>query len=357
MNAGLLPDAPVGLPGPRVPDEAAAAAQGLPLVLGYRDGRLSLWPPQSAAGALCVDFSSGSLGYRLSADRARHERLVRAAGAPELANEPLIDATAGLGRDAVLLARAGYRVTLVERSALLHALLADGLARAAETLPELCERLSLLHGDGRELLAQRQAGVVSLDPMFPPRKKSAAVKKELRWLQWLEAPLTPEEETQLLDAALASARRKVVVKRPVRAQPLAGRKPAHSLRGKAVRFDVYVAPLRGAGQGARDKGQGTRDKGQGTRDKGQGTRDKEKHRGFVAFSHALAPCPLPLARRPAGALRRIRRCLADAGAGEPLYGQAYFRRQHAAGFVVQGFEPVVEAQPSAFAAMDQSAGL
>jgi 16S rRNA (guanine1516-N2)-methyltransferase len=36
---------------------------------------------------------------------------------------------------------------------------------------------------------------------------------------------------------------RVVVKRPPRAQVLAGRQPSHNIAGKAVRYDVYV--LRG----------------------------------------------------------------------------------------------------------------
>ena len=80
--------------------------------------------------------------------------------------------------------------------------------------------------------------VVYLDPMFPARTKSAAVKKKFQLLHHLEAPCADEDA--LMDAALAAGPRRVVVKRPVKAPVLAGVRPSHSVAGKAVRFDVIV---------------------------------------------------------------------------------------------------------------------
>ena len=80
--------------------------------------------------------------------------------------------------------------------------------------------------------------VVYLDPMFPSRTKSAAVKKKFQLLHRLEAPC--EDQDRLMAAALASDPRKVVVKRPVKAPILADVKPSHSIAGKAVRFDVIA---------------------------------------------------------------------------------------------------------------------
>lgn len=232
---------PVGLA--RAADEQAALAAGAALVLGYRAGRLSLWRPQGAERPLSVDIEHGRLGYRLAADRVRHERLVRAVGKLAGSGE-LIDATAGLGRDAALLAQAGWRVTLLERQPVLQALLADGLARSS-----LAQALTLICADSSAWLAAhpRRAEVVYLDPMFPERDKSAAVRKELSWLQWLcHEEMDPasvlDGERQLLQAALTAACRRVVVKRPLRAAPLAAQPPASSLAGKTVRFDIYPLP-------------------------------------------------------------------------------------------------------------------
>jgi 16S rRNA (guanine1516-N2)-methyltransferase len=124
------------------------------------------------------------------------------------------------------------------------ALLADGLRRASlePTLSTwLPQALQLEHGVAIELLSAwqyEQPDVVYLDPMFPHRKKSAAVKKEMRLFQQL---LGPDQDADLLLApALNLAKKRVVVKRPAGAPYLAEQKPDIELKGKANRFDVYL---------------------------------------------------------------------------------------------------------------------
>lgn len=155
-----------------------------------------------------------------------------------------VDATAGLGEDALLLAAAGFAVTLFERDAVIAALLADGLRRAA-AVPELADavrRMRLVEGDSIAGLAALPASpdVVLLDPMFPGRTKRAAVKKKFQLLHHLEQPAT--DEGALLAAARAAHPRKIVIKRPPKGPFLAGEKPSYSLTGKAVRIDVIALP-------------------------------------------------------------------------------------------------------------------
>ena len=242
---GCLPGAPAVAGGEPVASAAAARERGFALVLGPagEDGALSLWDPAARAAPLKVDFLGGRQGYRLAAERARHERLIKALGKPVDGIQRVLDLTAGLGRDAALMAAAGFPVTLVERQPVLHALLADGLARAADT--ELAARLTLLPAaDAGE--APLPAGPwhgVYLDPMFPARGKSAAVKQDLQWLQKLCAYPDGDEEAALLALARGRDTRRVVVKRPRKAPPLAGVAPHHGHEGKTVRFDVYMPLL------------------------------------------------------------------------------------------------------------------
>lgn len=248
MLLGLLPGVPAGLPGipvagipvagTPVADEQAALAAGCSLVLGVRDDALSLWRPGGPEAPLRVDLTFGRTGYRVAPERVRHEKLVRAAGALPEGGGTVIDATAGLGRDAAILAAAGWQVILLERQPVLHAMLADGLRRAGVPAGQM----ALVQADATGWLATatEKPEVVYLDPMFPQREKSAAVKKELAWVQQLAPVDSSEGEAGLLAAALACARKRVVVKRPLRAPVLAGRTPSHQLTGKTVRFDVYV---------------------------------------------------------------------------------------------------------------------
>ena len=181
---------------------------------------------------------------RLRPDRLGRELLVRAARVRGAEAPTAVDATAGLGEDSLLLAAAGFTVTMFEKDPVIAALLRDALERAANEpqLAGVVARMTLVEGDS--VAGLRELGfspdVVFLDPMFPERTKSAAVKKKFQLLHHLERPCDNEDE--LLDAALAARPRRIVIKRPPKGPWLAGVKPSHSLAGKAVRYDVIVPP-------------------------------------------------------------------------------------------------------------------
>ena len=156
----------------------------------------------------------------------------------------VVDATAGFLGDAFLLAVAGYEVTAIERSALVSLLAKDGLERA-ERDPRLSEllggRLKVVHADAREWLRARAGtaeapDAVVIDPMFPPKKKKSALpRKEMVALR--EAVGADLDAAELLAAARACARKRVVLKRGDDAPELA--RPDWSIEGTTVRFDVW----------------------------------------------------------------------------------------------------------------------
>ncbi len=176
-----------------------------------------------------------------------NELLGRAVGVGKQRDLAVLDATAGLGRDSFVLADLGCRVILCERDPVLVEMLRAALARAAAGddpwLSAVAGRMRLRPGEATNLSPAELAGVVViyLDPMFPPRDKRAAVKKEMALLQRLLGDGgNGDGADRLLLWALRQAVARVVVKRPLRAPPLAGRAPSHTLAGKAVRYDVYV---------------------------------------------------------------------------------------------------------------------
>jgi len=209
-------------------------------VLRLSDDGLSIQAnAPSAPAPLRVDFTSGRAAWR----RGQGEMIVKAVNCKGRSTLHVLDATAGLGRDAFALASHGFRVTLLERDPIIHALLEDGLARAreAEATAEVAARMTLFHAD---LLSWSPAEddrpqVVCLDPMFPARRKSARVKKEMALLQGLLSE--PDDEAELLARALELTTVKVIVKRPLKATPLAGRQPAGRIMGRSTRFDIYPA--------------------------------------------------------------------------------------------------------------------
>lgn len=184
------------------------------------------------------------MARRLRPGALSRELLVRAARVRGVEAPTAVDATAGLGEDALLLGAAGFSVTLFEKDPAIAALLRDALERAA-AVPELAEavgRMRLEETDSVAALRElpQPPDVVYLDPMFPERRKSAAVRKKFQLLHLLERPCG--DESALLDAALAAGPRKVVIKRPPKGPHLAGARPSYALTGKAVRYDVIVPP-------------------------------------------------------------------------------------------------------------------
>jgi 16S rRNA (guanine1516-N2)-methyltransferase len=188
------------------------------------------------------DFVNGPVGYRFRTGASRRDALARAAGFVKGNTPSIIDATAGLGRDAFLLACLGAEVTLLERTPEVHDLLRGALARAAAEGPELAAvvaRMRLMQGDARALLPGLRADAVIVDPMHPTRGNTAIVKQEMRLLRDLVG--SDPDALELMQAALAADCKRVVLKWPQRAAPLEGlRKPSHSIAGKTVRYDVFM---------------------------------------------------------------------------------------------------------------------
>jgi 16S rRNA (guanine1516-N2)-methyltransferase len=180
--------------------------------------------------------------YRLRHGGARGHALAKAVGLGKGHVPKIIDATAGLGRDAFLLASLGAPVTLIERSGKVHALLREGLAKAAAAEPDLAvvvARMTLVHGDSRKFLRDMGADVIVVDPMHPQRK--TLVKQEMRLLRDLVGP--DNDALELMQVALEFSRNRVVLKWPRYAASIASLpKPSHQIVGKTVRYDVFMAP-------------------------------------------------------------------------------------------------------------------
>ena len=189
-----------------------------------------------------VDFLGGAVGHRWRSGAGRGHALVRAVGLKPGKPLTVVDATAGLGRDAFLLASLGADVTLIDRSPAVHALLAEAIAALAAAGPEaasIAARMTLVYGDARALLPGLSADVVTVDPMHPARLGSALVKAEMRQLRALVGD--DPDCSSLISGAYASHASRVVLKWPLRVPlPCGLPAPSHALRGKTVRYEVFV---------------------------------------------------------------------------------------------------------------------
>jgi 16S rRNA (guanine1516-N2)-methyltransferase len=199
-----------------------------------------------AAGPVYADFTAGRADHRRRFGGGSSQLIARAVGLRGAVKPRVVDATAGLGQDAFVLASLGATVTLIERSGVVGALLDDALtrARAHPDVGEIAARMHLGLGDAREVLeglkgTEARPDVVYLDPMYPHRRRRALPKKEMRVFRRLVGDDADAEA--LLQAALGCARSRVVVKRP-RGAPALGARPSGHLESKNTRFDLYVLP-------------------------------------------------------------------------------------------------------------------
>ena len=188
-----------------------------------------------ARGGMRLQCDLTKLLPRLRYNNLTHELVVRAAKNKDMQNSPFaIDATAGFGEDALLLAAAGFTVEMYEKDRIIAALLEDGLRRAAR-VPGLAGITARMHLHKEDSIpAMRRAGIsdvpgqgtavsgyetaapamgpvlrpniVLLDPMFPERSGSSQVRKKFQLIHCIEQPCDEEEE--LLDAAFAAAPRR-----------------------------------------------------------------------------------------------------------------------------------------------------
>ena len=284
---------------------AEALAAHLKTTLLDATPEASIWLSVDAAGLSLTDGDQAMRGdftklqKRLQYHNLTHELLVKATKVKGRGKLRVIDATAGMGEDSLLLAAAGCEVTLFEQDPVIAALLQDTMRRALEeaALHEIVMRMQLVEGDSIDHLRRlgeagtgsdapednaghacsaltasaatendadvstsgaevttndaaattnsadrtlKRPDVIYLDPMFPERQKSGLVKKKFQLIHYLEAPA--ENEEALMQAAIAARTFKIVVKRPAKGPYLAGLKPSYSLDGKAIRYDCYVFP-------------------------------------------------------------------------------------------------------------------
>lgn len=190
-----------------------------------------------------VDFVGGVANHRRT--QGGGELIAKAVNHT---TKPIVwDATGGLGRDSFVLASLGLTVYVFEKNAAVFALLKDGLVRASMQ-PEtanIVARITSVYGNAVDLfqeyaLAHGQPDVVYLDPMYPERQKSAAVKKEMAYFHELIGVSVESDDRALFQAACLTAKKRVVVKRPRLGMYLCDQKPAYQYTGKSTRFDVYL---------------------------------------------------------------------------------------------------------------------
>lgn len=202
-----------------------------------------------APGPVTASFLRGKTLHRLKYGGGKGQMIAKAVGLGKATNISVLDATAGLGGDAFVLATLGCDVTMLERSPIVSLLLSSALKESLHDsdcddgalLAEIVKRMKLVEANSIEWLRKQTeyvADVIYLDPMYPEREKSSQVKKEMQLFhQLLGSDL---DDKELLKEALEKAKYRVVVKRPRKGVAVEGPKPSLQVIGKSSRYDIYT---------------------------------------------------------------------------------------------------------------------
>jgi len=215
-------------------------------LLIFHDDLIELYDRQLDT-SISIDFLSGTLAHRHQFGGGRGQAIAKAVGLKSANTPSILDTTAGLAGDAFVLATLGCPVTMIERSAIIFSLIENAIERASlneKFAPILEQGFNVINRDASDYIERQlnanaiSPDVIYIDPMYPHRKKSALVKKDMQILQRLHG--ADDNATALLENALQFAKKRVVVKRPTQAETLSDKKPNTCIKSKKTRYDIYT---------------------------------------------------------------------------------------------------------------------
>ncbi|BCD89943.1 ribosomal RNA small subunit methyltransferase J [Francisella halioticida] len=191
---------------------------------------------------LFIDFNSNDILNRIN-PKSKKCSVVQAIEGRSKEKLKILDTTTGLGRDTFTLASRGHQITSIEKDVYIYLLLCDALYRASqiESISHIATNITLINLDSNQyiLTTEQLFDCIYVDPMFPPRRKSAKVKQDMQILHKI-AFNDENHNTLLLKNILKTQKaKKVIVKRPIYAEFLYNKKPSSQLKGKINRFDIY----------------------------------------------------------------------------------------------------------------------
>jgi len=216
------------------------------LQLIFHDDLIELYDNELKT-SISIDFIKGANAHRQQFGGGRGQAIAKAIGLKSGLTPSVLDVTAGLASDAFVLATLGCSLTLLERSSIISCLIENAIERASlnNDFQYILEQgFKLINTDANQYLqtylnnSDKRPDVIYLDPMYPERKKSALVKKDMQILQRLH--LQDDDPAELLENAILIASKRVVVKRPIQAERLNERAVNTSIKSKKTRYDVYV---------------------------------------------------------------------------------------------------------------------
>lgn len=215
-------------------------------ILIYENSLFSLKPMnKTLGGQLNCCFDDNNTQKLITSINIKSP-LIKATGCKSGFRPKVLDISAGFARDALMLASMGCHVDLVEKNPIIFLLLSSALSAACDSANPLIKdsiyRLCLLKQQSAQCYLtdiDSDYDVIYFDPMFPPRKKQAKVKKTMQFFHHIVGEDDNNPEV-LFKLALDKAGKRFVIKRPLLAPKYAGFTPNYSVKTKTTRFDIYL---------------------------------------------------------------------------------------------------------------------
>ena len=188
--------------------------------------------------SLSFDFLKGRLFNRLK--RIEHESLIKKAIGKNKAQLKIFDATAGSLIDTIIFLKLGHKVVACEQSKILYRLLNDAILRAKKEY-DFFDNLSFINSDSAVIIdSYLDSDIFYFDPMFEEVKQNTKRSGTLQKIgNVLSFEKLEDTSAQIFDHVLKKKYKKVIVKRPIKSNPLY-EKINYQVKGKAIRYDVYV---------------------------------------------------------------------------------------------------------------------
>ena len=188
--------------------------------------------------SLSFDFLKGRLFNRLK--RIEHESLIKKAIGKNKAQLKIFDATAGSLIDTIIFLKLGHKVVACEQSKILYRLLNDAILRAKKEY-NFFDNLSFINSDSALIIdSYLDSDIFYFDPMFEEVKQNIKRSGTLQKIgNVLSFEKLEDTSAQIFDHMLKKKYKKVIVKRPIKSNPLY-EKINYQVKGKAIRYDVYV---------------------------------------------------------------------------------------------------------------------
>ena len=188
--------------------------------------------------SLSFDFLKGRLFNRLK--RIEHESLIKKAIGKNKAQLKIFDATAGSLIDTIIFLKLGHKVVACEQSKILYRLLNDAILRAKKEY-DFFDNLSFINSDSAVIIdSYLDSDIFYFDPMFEEVKQNTKRSGTLQKIgNVLSFEKLEDTSAQIFDHMLKKKFKKVIVKRPIKSNPLY-EKINYQVKGKAIRYDVYV---------------------------------------------------------------------------------------------------------------------